>query len=33
MEDFKKKLSTVLAFARLCFHWSYIPFILYLGNK
>ena len=31
-EDFKKRLANVLSFARFLFHWSYIPFVIYLGN-
>ncbi|RNA08925.1 mitochondrial import receptor subunit TOM7 -like protein [Brachionus plicatilis] len=31
MEDFKKRLSNVLAFSRFVFHWGFIPFVIYLG--
>ncbi len=33
MSELKKRVSNVLAFARLIFHWSYIPFVIYLGNR
>ena len=33
MSEFKKRLANALSFARLIFHWSYIPFVIYLGTK
>jgi hypothetical protein len=30
--NWKTQLAKVLAAARLIFHWSYIPFVIYLGK-